>query len=148
MKTIFLLMLAIVIGFSAFLLLFLFVDPSEPKISDGREDLREVFHSNSFCSKTYRGEISAMMRDKKYDYKNDTIFQECSKVLELEKHTGTIYTPNQKQMEVILEHCAESKNFTDTKGLSYSNYTHYIDTVTCGWMEFKEDEKPRPDLLP
>lgn len=148
MKIRFLIFLTIVVGFSALLLLFLFEDPLEPKVSDGREDLREVFHSYNFCSKTYRGELSAMIRDKKYDYKNDTIFQECSKVLELERHTGTVYSPNQKQLKSILEYCTNPRDLTDAKGLSYSNHTHYIDTVTCDWMEFKGSEKPRPDLLP
>lgn len=148
MKTRVLLALAISIGLSTFLLLFLFEDPSEPNASDDREDLIEVFHSNNFCSKTYRDELSVMIRDKKYEYKNDTIFQECSKVLELEKRTHTVYFPSQKQMKTILEYCTGSRDSIDAKGLSYSNNTHYIDTVTCEWTEFKGSEKPRPDLLP
>ena len=117
-------------------------------MSDSREDLIDVFHSNNLCSKTYRGELSDMMHDKNYDYKNDIIFQECTKVLKLERHSGTVYSPNQKQMETILEYCTDPRDITDAKGLSYSNYTHHINTVTCEWMEFKGNEIPRPDLLP
>lgn len=148
MKIRFLLILAMIIGFSALLFLFLFEESSEPEISEGREDLKDVYHSNNFRSKTYRGELSAMMSDKEYDYKNDTIFQECFKVMDLERNSGTVYSPNQKQAETIREYCRDVRDLTDTKGLSYSNHTHYINTVTCEWMEFKGNEKPRPDLLP
>ena len=45
----------------------------------------------------------------------------------------TIYKSSDKQLEIILEYCIDSKDLIDTVGLSYYNDTHSIDTVNCKW---------------
>lgn len=134
MKTRLLLILVIIIGFSALLSLFLIEIPSESSMYDDRESLKEVVYSNTICSKYYRLELFDMWDNRTHDYKNDPIFQECSHVLEFEKYANTTYDPNPEQLKAILEHCIDSKDLVDTEGLSYSNNTHYIDTVNCEWQ--------------
>ncbi|MCH9659254.1 hypothetical protein K0U27_11325 [archaeon] len=51
-------------------------------------------------------------------------------------------------MKTMRDYCRDTRDLTGAKSLSYSNLAHYIDTVACEWMEFKENEKPIPDLLP
>lgn len=126
-----------VVGFSALLTLFLMETPSESNMSDGREDLKEVAYSNTICSNYYITEFFDMLDDQNYDYRNDPIFQECSQVLEFERYADTAYDPNPEQLEAISEYCIDSKDLVDTKGLSYSNDTHYIDTVTCEWKKLE-----------
>lgn len=137
MKTRLLLILVILIGFSALLSLFLIEIPSESSMYDDRESLEDVVNSNTVCSIHYRTELWDMWDNKTYDYKNDPIFQECSQVLEFEKNTNTSYDPNPEQLKAILEYCIDSKDLVDTIGLSYSNDTHYIDTINCEWQELK-----------
>ncbi len=82
-----------------------------------------------------------MWENKTHDYKNDPIFQECSQWLEFEKYANTDYDSSSKQLESILEYCVDSKDFVDTKRLSYSNDTHYVDTVNCEWQALEMIKK-------
>ncbi len=50
-----------------------------------REDLKEVVYSNTDCAKFWRVELFSMWDNQTYDYKNDSIFKECSKALDNEK---------------------------------------------------------------
>lgn len=104
-----------------------------------REDLKEVVHASNSCSQYWRGELFEMWGNKTHDYKNDPIFQECLEWLEFEKYTNTSYGSDRKQLKNILEHCIDSKDLIETKGLSYSNDTHYIDTVSCEWKTTGEE---------
>lgn len=130
----FLLILTVIVGFSALLLLFLVQNPSVSNVSDDREDLKEVVYSSTVCSNHWRVELFEMWDNKTHDYTNDPIYQECSEWLEFEKYANTSYDPSPVQLEAILEHCIDSKDLVETKGLSYSNDTHYIDTVNCQWQ--------------
>ena len=84
-KTRLLLTLAIAIGLSIFLF-FIFENPSKSDISNGREDLKEVVYASNSCSTYWRTDLFEMWNNKTHDYKNNPIFQECSKWLEFEKH--------------------------------------------------------------
>ena len=110
---------------------------SKPTPQDNRESLKEVVDSNNVCSIRWRSELWDMWENKTHDYKNDPIFQECSQVIEIEKYANTPYDPNPEQLQAISEYCIDSKDLVDTMGLSYSNDTHYIDTVTCEWQELE-----------
>ena len=130
-----------VIGLSVLVSLFMisgFFDEKIPRETtesiDDRESLEEVVNSNNICSKYYRSKLWGMLENKTYDYKNDPIFQECFQVLELEKYANTSYDPNPEQLKTILEYCIDSKDLEDANDLSYSNETHYIDTVRCEWQ--------------
>lgn len=126
-----------IVGVSALLLLFLFENPSESNMNDDREGLKEVMYASNLCSTYWRGELFEMWDNKTHDYKNDPIYQECSEWLEFEKYTNTAYDPSSVQLDAILEHCIDSKDLVETIGLSYSNDTHYIDTVNCKWQEIE-----------
>lgn len=134
MNTIFLIILAILVCFSVLLLLFLFEKPSESNISDDRKDLKEVVYASNLCSIYWRGELFEMWDNKTHDYKNDPIYKECFEWLEFEKYANTAYDPSPVQLDAILEHCIDSKDLVETTGLSYSNDTHYIDTINCEWQ--------------
>jgi len=84
MKTRLLIIFGIVIGFSVLLLLFLFENPSESNMTEGREDLKEVVYSSTDCARYWRLELFAMWKNQTYDYQKDPIFQECFKALENE----------------------------------------------------------------
>ncbi|MCA9820419.1 MAG: hypothetical protein KC440_06665 [Nitrosarchaeum sp.] len=130
-------MLVIVIGFSFLSFLLVFEITSDGNIPDDRESLKEVAYSNNVCIKYYRTEFFDMLDEQNYDYQNDPIFQECYQVMQFEKYANTAYSPDSAQLEAILEYCIDSKDLVGTKGLSYSNSTHYIDTVTCDWQELE-----------
>ena len=106
-------------------------------IDDDREYLKEVVYASNACSVHWRTNLFDMWENKTHDYKNDPIFQECSQWLEFENYANTVYDPNLKQLGDILERCIDSKDPIDTKGLSYSNDTHYIDTVNCEWQKLE-----------
>lgn len=82
MKTRVLVILVIVTGFSTLSLLFLFENPSESNMSDGREDLKEVVYASTPCSTYWRTNLFDIWENKTHDYKNDPIFQECYQGLE------------------------------------------------------------------
>ena len=79
----------ILIGFSFLALLFIVYDaPSDELPVDDRQDLIEVLHASTDCSRYWRGELFEMKDDHEYDYENDPIFIECSEALELQKMNG------------------------------------------------------------
>ena len=82
MKTKFLIILTLIIGFSALSLLFIFEEPSELKVSDDRRDLKEVVYASTICSTFWRTNLFDMWENKTHDYKNDPIYQECREMLE------------------------------------------------------------------
>ena len=133
---------AIVVGLSVLISFFLisgYFDAKIPESStesiDDRESLKEVVNSNTACSIHWRTNLWKMWDNNTYDYKNDPIFQECFQWLEFEKYANTRYHTKPEQLDAILEYCIDSKDFGDTKGLSYSNETHYIDTINCEWQD-------------
>ena len=142
MKIRFLMICVLVVGLSVVISLFMISGSLDEKIPkedtesiDDRESLKEVVYANTICSNFWRTDLFEMWDDKTYDYKNDPIFQECLQVLEFEKYANTSYNPNPEQLKTILDYCVDSKELVDSKDLSYSNETHYIDTVSCEWQD-------------
>lgn len=51
-------------------------------VSDNREDLREVAYASTACSIFWRTNLFDMWENETYDYKNDSIYQECREMFD------------------------------------------------------------------
>ena len=141
MKTRLLMITTIIVGLSVLISFFIisgFSYETNPRGNiesiNNRESLKEVVWANTACSVHWRVNLYEMWDNSTYDFKNDPVFQECLQWLEFEEYANTRYHTNLDQIKAILEYCIDSKDLVGTEELSYSNNTHYIDTVNCEWQ--------------